>query len=123
MYLYKNWVITIRCSTILKEKFNVAIWFLWLSESISHFMQDKVREYEKQYWIIPIRANKDEKYDLITKMFWIKINKTEFDHLESLYPITNWNKRTYIDIDYDYKEDYHSKKVAESEKISREMEI
>jgi len=99
MQLYKNDVITIRCSSILKDKFQVAIGFLWMSEAISVFMQEKVRDWEKQYWIIPIRANKDEKYDLITKCFWVKINKSQFDHLESLYPkALHWMKN--FDPDY-----------------------
>lgn len=86
MRLYKNDSLTIRLNPILKSKFNIAIWFLWLSEVLNNMIQDYVRDYEKQFWVIPVSTNKSDQYDILTKMFWVKINQSRFEELINSYP-------------------------------------
>lgn len=97
MKLYKNDTITVRVNPILKAKFEVAIWFLWVSDSISYYMQNIIRDFEKQYWIIPTWADKNTQYDIITKMFWVKLSKKRFEELLESYPKTKKNIAMYWD--------------------------
>lgn len=97
MQLYKNDIITVRVSSILKDKFLIANGFMWLSDSITQYMQKIVREFEAQYWIIPVKPDKAERYDIVTKMLWVKITRHEFDAFESLYPKTRTDTAIYGD--------------------------
>lgn len=95
MRLYKNDILTVRLNPILKSKFNIAIWFLSISEVLSRFIQDYVRDFEKQFWVIEVSVNKDTQYDIITKMYWVKIDKQRFKRLIEAYPKTRKNTPMY----------------------------
>jgi hypothetical protein len=82
MRLYREETLSIRINAILKHKFAIATWFSWVSARINTFMSDYVRDYEKQYWVIPMTINAKEKYDVITKFFWVKVNKKLFKEYE-----------------------------------------
>lgn len=60
-------------------------------------MQEIVREYEKQYWVIKVWANKQDQYDMITNMFWMEIEKERMDELKRCYPKTKKNIVIYGD--------------------------
>lgn len=78
---YKEDTLTIRINPILKDKFQIAVWFAWISATINSFINNYVRDYEKQYWVIPIHLTNALKYDVLTKFFWIKINKKIYQEL------------------------------------------
>ena len=96
--LQKNDNINIRCNSILKDKFIVAIWFNDISAVFTDFMQKTVREYEKNIAKIPVRTDKAWLYDLITKVYWIKINERTFYEILNFYPKTKKNIWIYGDI-------------------------
>jgi hypothetical protein len=89
MKLYKTNSINVRVNPVLKKKFEVAIWFLWLSDVISAFMQDYVRDYENKMWkIIPVWIDDDSLYNIITQLHGVKLSRSKFDELQSYYPKT-----------------------------------
>ena len=88
MKLYKNKLLTIRINPLLLDKFQVSVWFCDVSSVITQFMQQTVRDFEKQYWVIPVWTDLDTKYDILTKMFWVKITKQEAEKLLKFYPKT-----------------------------------
>ncbi len=80
---------SLRINPILLEKFQVAIGFENVSASITAYMQKVVREFEAQYWVIPVGGvEADTKYDIITRLYWVQINRKEFDKLLKFYPKT-----------------------------------
>ena len=95
MKLQKSDTITVRINPALKRKFEVAKWFLQLSDVIGILVQDYVREYERQYGIIPVSIDKNSQYDIVTKMYWISMTPDRFKELLSLYPKTKNNKAIY----------------------------
>lgn len=89
MKLYKSDTINIRVNWILKSKFEVAIWFLWVSDVFSAFMQDYVRNYEKEIGkTVPVWTDDSTLYNIITQIHWVKLSKSKFDELKSYYPKT-----------------------------------
>lgn len=78
---YKEDTLHVRINPILKTKFHIAVWFAWISATINSFINDYVRDYEKQYWVIPISLTNSIKYDVLTKFFWIKIDKKLYQNL------------------------------------------
>ena len=101
MRLLKDDTLTIRVNPLLKTKFHIATWFAGISATINTFMSNFVRDYEKQYWVIELTLTKKQKYDLITKFFWVKVNKKlmeEFNHQETL-DFINENMWTDISIE------------------------
>lgn len=88
MRLHKKEALTFRLHPILKSKFNIAIWFLSITEVLWTFVQDYVREYEKESWIIEVTTSKDTQYDIVTKMYWVKLDRKRFEELIEAYPKT-----------------------------------
>ena len=80
--------IVFKLPTPLKKKFNIATWFLDMSTVLQHYVQDYVREHEKQYWIIPIRWNKNDQYNIIAKMYWMEIKEERMEELKKAYSKT-----------------------------------
>jgi truncated hemoglobin YjbI len=61
-------------------------------------MQKLVRDYEKQIWqAIPVRTDKQGRYDLITHIYWVKITEEEYDELLALFPKTRKDIALYWD--------------------------
>lgn len=113
---YKEDCLNLKINPILKLKFHIAIWFQGMSATITSFISDYVRDYEKQYGIIPITLTNDIKYDILTKFFgvqldrqtykklnhqsilnlvnetlWVNLNIDEFSEILKIYPKTrNW---------------------------------
>lgn len=79
MRFYKEETLSIRINPILKDKFHIATWFVWISATINTFIANYVRDYEKQYGVIPMNIKTKEKYDIITKFFWVKFNKKLYE--------------------------------------------
>ena len=79
MRFFKQETLCIRINPILKDKFHIATWFVGISAAINTFIANYVRDYEKQYWVIPLSINSKEKYDIITKFFWVKVNKKLYE--------------------------------------------
>lgn len=93
MKLYKTDTINIKVNPILKKKFEVSIWFLWMSDVISAFMQKYVRDFEKDLWKpIPVSIDDSTAYNIITQIHWVRLSKTKFDELKSYYPKTRKDK-------------------------------
>lgn len=86
MKITNDTVINVRVPSALKKKFNIAIWFLDMSNVMQTFMQNMVRDYERQYWVIKVTANKQEQYEMITNMFWVEIKKERLEELKKAYP-------------------------------------
>lgn len=95
MKTQKSDTITFRLNPALKRKFEVAKWFLHVSDILGLLVQDFVRDFEKQYWIIEVSLDKSSQYDIVTKMLWINITRTRFDELWELYPKDRKNKAVY----------------------------
>lgn len=79
MRFYKEDNLNIRINPILKDKFHIATWFAWISATLNTFIANYVRDYEKQYWVIPMSIKTKEKYDIITKFYWVKLSKKLYD--------------------------------------------
>jgi len=86
MKILKTDTITIRLNPWLKQKLSVAKWFLNVSDILWVLIQNYIRDYEKQYGIIKVSLNEAEQYDIITKMYWVKLSKNKFDELLDVYP-------------------------------------
>lgn len=86
MKLQKTDTVTIRMNPALKRKFQVAKWFLGSSDVIGNLIQDYVRKFEHQYWIINVSLDSKDQYDIVTKVFWVRLTKARFDELWNLYP-------------------------------------
>lgn len=97
--LQKNDNINVRCNSLLKDKFIVAIWFCSISDVFTAFMQDTVRKYEREFWKIPWRMDKQWLYDLITKTYWVKISERSFYEILNFYPKTKKNIWIYGEVD------------------------
>jgi hypothetical protein len=86
MKLQKTDTVTIRLNPWLKRKFQVAKGFLGASDVLGNLMQNYVREFEQQYWIISVSLDKDDQYDIVTKVFWVKLTKARFNELWDINP-------------------------------------
>lgn len=90
--MYKDDNLSIRINPILKDKFHIATGFVWISATLNTFIANFVRDYEKQYWVIPMSIKSKEKYEIITKFFGIKVNRKlyqEYNLKETLETINN----------------------------------
>lgn len=86
MKILKTDTITLRINPWLKQKFEVAKWFLNVSDVLWSLIQEYVREFENQYWVINISLNRAAQYDIVTKMYWVNISKKSFEELLDIYP-------------------------------------
>lgn len=93
--------INIKINPILKLKFHIASWFNWLSAIITNFISEYVRDYEKQYGIIPISLTNDVKYDVLTKFFWVQLDRQTYKKLnhESVLNLVNGTMGTNMNMD------------------------
>lgn len=99
--LFKTDSLNIKMSPILKLKFHIATGQIWMSGIISNFIQNYVRDYEKQYWIIPVTLTNDIKYDVLTKFFWVQLDKQTYKKLshESILNLVNQNLGTNLNLE------------------------
>ncbi len=95
MKIQKSDTITVRLNPCLKQKLEVAKWFLNLSDIIWVLIQDYVRDFEKQYWVIPVSIDKNSQYDIVTKMYWVKMSPERFDELLHIFPKVRNNIAVY----------------------------
>lgn len=98
MRLFKDDTITIRINDILKKKFHIACSYAWVSSILITFINDYVVQYEKQYWVIPLNLNNREMYDVITKFFWVTVNKRLYKDIVLEDTINLINKTYWIEI-------------------------
>lgn len=102
---YKEDTLNIRINPILKTKFHIAVWFAWISATLNSFINNFVRDYEKQYWIIPINLDNSLKYDVITKFFWIQLDKQLYKKMDHLWVLKLINEKLGSNMNY---EDFES---------------
>lgn len=98
---YKEDTISIRINPILKLKLHIACWFSWVSSTITFLLNNYIRDYEKQYWIIPITLTNDIKYDVLTKFFWVQLDRQTYKKLnhEAILNLINESLWTNMNID------------------------
>lgn len=101
MRFLKEDTLTIRINPLLKDKFHIATWFGGISATINIYIANYVRDYEKQYGIIPLSIKTKEKYDIITKFFWIKVNKKLYQEYNLKETLQLINDLLWVDINED----------------------
>lgn len=101
MRLFKEDTLCIRINPLLKDKFHIATWFAGISATLNTFIANYVRDYEKQYWIIPLTLKSKDKYDLITKFFWVKVNKKLYNEYNLEDTLKTINDLLWTDITYE----------------------
>lgn len=79
--IYKSSSVTIRTSEVLKKKFNIAIGTLNMSQIIETYMHNVVRDFERDFWVIPVNPNNAEKIELLKKTLWVVVNEKQLERM------------------------------------------
>ena len=65
-----------------------------MSQVIETYIHNYVRDYEINFWVIPVNPNKAEVIDLIKRFHWISIDERQYRRILDSSTPRYWNFRT-----------------------------